>query len=399
MGVSEKIEQPTFDENGRGERDPYRCHARRVVIAGGGTGGHLFPGIAIADAFRKRCPGSRILFVSSGRPLEEAVLAKTGFEKALIAVEGIKGKTPSARLRSVIKLPFGLSAAILLLIRFKPHLVIGMGGYSAGPVVMGAWLLRIPRVIHEQNRMPGMTNRMLAAFADRIYVSFEDTRLKAPAEKIRFTGNPVRAQILSALRGAQTGKAPSSSPDRRFTVLIIGGSQGAHSLNMSVIEALAYFEEPERYRFIHQTGEKDFEPVKAAYLKKKMACRVAPFFEDMAGLYREADLVVCRAGATTVSEVCIAGCAVIFVPFPQAADNHQVYNAEGISSAGAAELILQKDLSGKHLKDRIAFYAAHPDRGDAKKKAIQRFGMPDAAERIAADLRQLMGFPDSAVAA
>ncbi len=392
MGASEKIGNPLPAERpNNGPQIAYPCRARRVIIAGGGTGGHLFPGIAIAEALQKRCPQSRILFVSSGRPLEESVLSKTGFEKAVITVEGIKGKTLLAKLRSVVRLPFGFAAALRLLIRFKPHLVIGMGGYSAGPVVMGAWMLRIPRVLHEQNRLPGMTNRILARYVNRIYTSFEDTRLKALPGKMYFTGNPVRAQILSALQGEKTGESTMRLQNRKFTVLILGGSQGAHSLNMSVVDALEYFKKPETYRFVHQTGTGDVDIVREAYLRKGMECVVAPFFENMAGLYREADLVVCRAGATTVSEVSIAGCAVIFVPFPQATDNHQVHNALGLVSAGAAEMIRQKDLTGEHLKDRIEFYAGHPDQVEAKKKAIQSFGMPDAAARIADDLCRLMG--------
>ncbi len=365
--------------------------ALRIVIAGGGTGGHLFPGIAIAEAFMRRQPETRILFVSSGKKIEETVLAKTGFEKKLITIEGIKGKRFSTKMLSLMKLPRGLIESIGLLIGFKPDVVIGMGAYSAGPVVVSAWMLRVLRVIHEQNSIPGITNRLLADFANRIYVSFADTKIKARAEKIVFTGNPVRKEILDAIcRNRNTG-AKAQNNNLKFDVLILGGSQGAHSINMAVVDALKYLKAPVKYRFTHQTGEQDVDHVQKAYSASNIECVVAPFFEDMATRYQNADLVICRSGATTVAELTIAGSAVIFIPFPFATDNHQVVNTRALVENGAAEMILEEELSGLFLSDKIQYYAGHPDILEERKARMRQFGKPDAAERIVDDIYRIIG--------
>jgi UDP-N-acetylglucosamine--N-acetylmuramyl-(pentapeptide) pyrophosphoryl-undecaprenol N-acetylglucosamine transferase len=357
-----------------------------VVFAGGGTGGHLFPAIAIAEEFQDRNPESRILFISSGRPIEEKVLSKTGFEKLIIHVEGIKGKRMWVKLKSLIILPKGLFSAMGLLMRFKPDVVIGMGGYSAGPVILSAWMLRISRVICEQNKLSGVTNRLLSYFADRIYVSYEDTSLTSSAEKIRLTGNPVRKEIVKKLRPHEK----SLTGSQQFTVLVLGGSQGAHGLNRAVIDALQFLKNPGKYFFVHQSGALDEDMVKKAYRENNIAHMAAAFFDDMACLYRSADLVICRSGATTVAEVTIAGSAVIFVPFPHAADNHQVFNAKPLVDAGAAEMILEHQISPKSLSEKIEYYASHPEALAKMKDKIGRFGKPDAAQRIVEDIYQLL---------
>jgi UDP-N-acetylglucosamine--N-acetylmuramyl-(pentapeptide) pyrophosphoryl-undecaprenol N-acetylglucosamine transferase len=390
MGISEQMNSHRFHINdvrtGLDQKDPEKP-GLRIVFAGGGTGGHLFPGIAIAQEFETRRPGTRILFVSSGRPIEEKVLAKAGFETAVIRVEGIKGKGLWSKLKSTMILPKGIFGAICLLWRFKPDMVMGMGGYSAGPMILAAWMLRIPRAICEQNKLPGVTNKILSHFSDRIYVSYKDTNLNAPAEKIRVFGNPVRKEIVKKL---QDDAKDTQDKKQAFTVLILGGSQGAHGLNMAVVDALAHLGRPEKYRFIHQSGTADEPVVAKAYDEKKIAHTTAAFFYDMASLYREADLIICRSGATTIAEVTIAGCAVIFVPFPHAADNHQVFNAKPLVDEGAAEMILESNLSGKTLSERIEFYAGNPDACAKMKDKIRAFGNPDAAGYIVEDVSQLL---------
>lgn len=380
MSVSKKQHTPA-DENA----------ALRIVFAGGGTGGHLFPGIAIAEAFMHRQPETRILFVSSGKKIEETVLSKTAFEKKMITVEGIKGKRFSTKMVSLIKLPKGLIESLRLLIQFKPDVVIGMGAYSAGPVVVSAWLLRIPRVIHEQNSIPGITNRILADFANRIYVSFQDMEIKARAEKIYFTGNPVRKEILSAIQKSRNTGFKSKNNHPVFDVLVLGGSQGAHSINKSVVDALKYLKDPLKYRFSHQTGPQDVDIVRKAYSESKIEFVVEPFFEDMATRYQTADLVICRSGATTVAELTVAGRAVIFIPFPFATDNHQVVNARALVEDGAAEMIREENLSGKLLSEKIQHYAGHPDILEDRKTRMRQFGKPDAAERIVDDIYRIIG--------
>lgn len=364
--------------------------ALRIIIAGGGTGGHLFPGIAIAETFMHRQPKTRILFVSSGKKLEETVLAKTDFEKKKISIEGFKGKHLTAKLSSLVKLPKGLAESLRMLIAFKPDVVIGMGAYSAGPVVSSAWMLRIFCVIHEQNSIPGITNRLLANFANRIYVSFADTKIKARAEKIYFTGNPVRKEILDAICQNRNSGVKAKNNHPKFDVLILGGSQGAHSINMFVIDALKYLKEPVKYKFVHQTGSQDVDIVQKAYSESKIEFVVAPFFEDMAIRYQNADLVICRSGATTVAELTAAGSAVIFIPFPFATDNHQVVNARALVEDGAAEMILEEELSARLLSDKIQYYAGHPDILEKRKAKMRQFGKPDAAQRIVDDIYQIL---------
>jgi len=248
----------------------------RILIAGGGTGGHLFPGIAIAEVFMKRQPATRVMFVTSGKKIEETVLAKTPFEKKLISVQGIKGKGFMAKLASLCRLPQGMIDALRLLAGFKPHIVIGMGAYSAGPIIAGAWMLRIHRVIHEQNSIPGLTNRLLSGLVEKIYVSFPNTGFKQTvSHKMDFTGNPVRQEIIRSTRNEQ-----NVQPDEKdfFNVLVLGGSQGAHSINMAVLDSVMYLGNAAKFRFIHQTGTNDAEEVTRVYQQLKVEAVVAPFF-------------------------------------------------------------------------------------------------------------------------
>jgi UDP-N-acetylglucosamine--N-acetylmuramyl-(pentapeptide) pyrophosphoryl-undecaprenol N-acetylglucosamine transferase len=264
---------------------------------------------------------------------------------------------------------------------------VGLGSYSAGPVVVSAWLMRTKIVLHEQNILPGITNRILARFADRIYVSFDDTKKCFDPQKIRLTGNPVRKELLNHHEGNSNDVAADS---KSFCVLIIGGSQGAHRINMTVIEALGHLTQKERLYFIHQTGAADEQTVKAAYQHGGIAARVQGFFRHMAPLYKQADLIICRAGATTVAEVTAVGKAVIFIPFPYAADNHQALNADTLAREGAAEMILEKDLSARSLGQKIEYYASHPEALEAMATRAAQLGHPAAAKQIVDDCYQLI---------
>ena len=358
----------------------------RIVIAGGGTGGHLFPGIAIAQEFMERNPETQVLFVGTGKPFERSVLAERGFPHKRISSEGIKGRGRWQQGLAIFKIPKGMLESIRVLWRFKPDLVVGVGGYSAGPLAAAAWLLRMNIVLQEQNVMPGITNRMLAPLADRIYVSFQKTAEYFKKDKVRVTGNPIRREILQCAKSAgikETGQKP-------FTVLIVGGSQGAHSINLAVMEALERLKEKDRFYFVHPTGEKDEAAVRAGYRRNGIACMVKTFFHDMATQFQKADLIICRAGATTVAEITAMGRAAIFIPFPFAADNHQVLNAQDIETAGAAEMILEKDLTGSHLAERIEYYATHRENLVQMAAAAKAYGRPDAAKHIVDDCYRLM---------
>lgn len=353
----------------------------RIVIAGGGTGGHLFPGIAIAEAFKRRSASNRVLFITTGRPIESRVLSQTDFETVQIAAAGIKGMGLAGKLKALIKVPVGILGSLALFLRFRPHVVIGLGGYSAAPVIIAAWMTGIFRVIHEQNRIPGMTNRFLARYAHRIYVSFSDTDMGGYTEKIRAAGNPIRLEIVE-----QMADKPKAAPPEAFTVLILGGSQGAHSINTAVIEALPYLAASRMYRFIHQTGTTDVEMVRQGYEKAGTESRVDAFFDDMAACYADADLIVCRAGATSVAEVAAAGLPAIFIPYPHAADNHQYFNAKSLVDAGAGEMIDQAALDGRLLAERIDYYASNDPVRQEMQAKIFAFSRPHAADEVAEDI-------------
>ncbi len=365
-------------------------HELRIVIAGGGTGGHLFPGIAVAEEFQIRYSKNSILFVGTGRPFEVSVLSETGFAHRRITAEGFKGRGIWNQLVAILKIPIGVVESVLILKSFKPHLVIGVGGYSAGPLVIGAWLLKIKIVLHEQNILPGITNRMLSRFADRIYVSFPETKFDAAIEKMRFTGNPVRKEIVQCARQQKSNDVAASKKEKRFSILILGGSQGAHRINMAVLEALEHIEKKEKMFFAHQTGAQDEVQVQQKYDEHGMASDARAFFKDMDQQYQNADLVICRAGATTVAEIAALGRGVIFIPFPFAADNHQVLNAQSLVRAGAAEMVEEKDLSGKSLAQRINHYARHPEALKRMGARCRALGRLDAAVTIVDDCYELI---------
>lgn len=361
--------------------------ALRIVIAGGGTGGHLFPGLAIAQEFMAQNAKNNVVFVSTGNPLEQSVLKETDFELEIISAEGIKGRGLWNQVKSVLKIPKGIVESVMILKAYKPDLTVGLGSYSAGPVVTGAWLLGTRIVLHEQNILPGITNRILARFADRIYVSFDDTKTHFDPQKVRLTGNPVRQELLEDSHG---NSSDATRDSKSFCVLIIGGSQGAHSINMTVIEALDHLSRKEAMYFIHQTGEADEHRVKAGYQRLGIAANVQSFFRQMAPLYKQADLIICRAGATTIAEVTAMGKAVIFIPFPFAADDHQALNADTLARHGAAEKILEKDLNARELGQKIEYYAAHPEVLEAMAAKAARLGHPNAAKTIVDDCYQLI---------
>jgi UDP-N-acetylglucosamine--N-acetylmuramyl-(pentapeptide) pyrophosphoryl-undecaprenol N-acetylglucosamine transferase len=366
-------------------------HELRVVIAGGGTGGHLFPGIAVAEEFQVRNPRNSVLFVGTGRPFEVSILSENGFAHRRITAEGFKGRGIGNQLVAVLKIPIGVLESVLILRSFKPHLVIGVGGYSAGPLVIGAWILRIKIVLHEQNILPGITNRMLSRFADRIYVSFPETKFDAPIDKMRFTGNPVRKEIAQCAKGEKNAAVAASKKEKEFSILILGGSQGAHRINMAILEALEHLENKEKMFFAHQTGVQDEAQVKQRYDVCGMASDVSAFFKDMVKQYQNADLIICRSGATTVAEIEALGKGVIFIPFPFAADNHQVLNAQSLVKAGAAEMIEEKDLSGKIIARRINHYARQPEALKQMGVRCRKFGRIDAAAAIVDDCYKLVG--------
>ncbi len=359
--------------------------AKRLLIAGGGTGGHLFPGIAIAREFMARNAQNAVLFVSTGNPFERKTLLRAGFPLERVSVAGIKGRGIGQKLKSLALIPLGIVQSGWIIKNFRPDLVLGVGSYAAGPVVLTAWMAGIPVVLHEQNILPGITNRALARFARRIYVSFENTAGRFDTTKVRLTGNPVRREILSP--AAAEDREDDRRPDRApvLNILIAGGSQGAHAINMAVVAALPLVQQKERLRIVHQTGAADEDHVRAAYAAQGVNAVVGAFFEDMDRRYRQADLIICRAGATTVAEITAVGKAAIFIPFPFAADDHQKLNAEALAAQGAAEMIEEKHLAPADLAERIDRFANDRLALDRMADQARKLGRPEAARLIVDD--------------
>jgi UDP-N-acetylglucosamine--N-acetylmuramyl-(pentapeptide) pyrophosphoryl-undecaprenol N-acetylglucosamine transferase len=363
-----------------------KTHAEKpplnAVIAGGGTGGHLFPGIAIAQAIQSRNTLSRIRFIGSGRPLEKRVLSEAGFPLSVIPVEGIKGRGIQRQAKVMFQLPFALIKSLFILVKEWPRVVIGVGGYSAGPVVLAARLLGKKVVIHEQNRLPGVTTRLLSSLAHGVCISFEDTPLKAKGARLYLTGNPVRHTLLENTGTDPSATAfmkPSGAPNK--SVLVLGGSQGAHGINKAMISAAELLVQ-KGVHVIHQTGEADAAEVEAAYSRIGLFHMVRPFFNDMGPIYRWADLIVCRAGATTVAEITAIGKPALFIPFPAAADDHQRLNAEALVIGGAAEMMLEKDLDGALLANRITALLSNDGRLAEMARKAALYGHPNAADAV-----------------
>jgi UDP-N-acetylglucosamine--N-acetylmuramyl-(pentapeptide) pyrophosphoryl-undecaprenol N-acetylglucosamine transferase len=350
---------------------------KRVVIAGGGTGGHLYPGIALARALMRRDMDIEISFVGTQKGIEAKVLPREGFALKTILSAGLLGKKKIARWVSLFKLPIGTAQSICFLIRKRPGLVVGVGGFASGPLVLSAWILRIPILIHEQNSIPGMTNKWLGKIADKIAVSFKKSSEAFPKEKVEVTGNMIREEFF------QSKKDTPKKLEGPFHVLVLGGSQGAHSINMAMVEALESLSEKKGALYItHQTGEADYEIVNKKYKENKFLCDIRPFIDDMAHQYKKASLVICRAGATTLAEITACGKMSVLVPFPHATHNHQEKNARILEAANAGELVLDEDLSGPRIAESILQAMAEPERLEEMEENSYKLGNRDATEKV-----------------
>ena len=347
----------------------------RIIIAGGGTGGHLFPGISIAEAFKIREERNEILFVGSRRGIEEGLIPKMGYDLRTISVSGVRGKPLTRKLISLWTIPLGIAASLRINKEFRPDFVIGVGGYASGPVVLAAYLMGIKRAIQEQNAIPGSTNRLLGKLSDTIFISFEESKSYFPQGKTILTGNPVRRELLQGFENTRNGD--------EFNLLIFGGSQGAHRINEKMVEALDWLEGVrDTLRIIHQTGEDDLEFVSQNYQRRGFHASAKAFIEDMATCYRDAHLVICRSGATTVSELTACRRASILIPYPHAIHNHQTLNAKALIKAGAARMISNSDLTGKLLADTILHLYRHRDEISAMEKQAGNLAQPNAADLI-----------------
>ncbi len=323
-----------------------KAHNIRLIVTGGGTGGHLFPGISLAQAMLRAYPDAEVLFIGTERKVDKKALSDVGFETTTIKSQGIKGKKFYAILKALFQQPLALWEAAKIIRKFKPDLVFGVGGYVTGPVILAARLLGVTTCIHEQNSIPGLANKLLGYIVDKIFVSLPGSEKYFPTDKTILSGNPVRDNIVKASREAK----PKSS-QKPSTLLILGGSQGARRLNSLMLEAaencLSSLSPPPF--IIHQTGGHDEGHVRRKYIELGLNARVQAFYTDMAEIYPQADLIISRAGATTLAELTVFHKPVIIIPFPYAADNHQEINGRYLVEAGAGLMFRQTDLTGEKL--------------------------------------------------
>jgi UDP-N-acetylglucosamine--N-acetylmuramyl-(pentapeptide) pyrophosphoryl-undecaprenol N-acetylglucosamine transferase len=356
-----------------------------IVIAGGGTGGHLYPGIAVAREILRRRPEARVSFAGTSRGLEARIVPKEGFELDVIRSAGLKGKSMASRVRGVALVPVGLIDAWRIVSRRRPDVVMGVGGYSSGPVVLAAALRGVPTIVLEQNAVPGLTNRLLARWVRAAGVTYDETLTYFRGRGF-VAGNPVRAEFLAG------GDRPVDEGPRAPRVLILGGSQGAHAINVAMVAAAAELARRRpRVDVVHQTGEKDLAFVRAEYGRLDVPARAESFLDPVAREVIAADLVICRAGATTLAELAAAGRPAVLVPFPSATDDHQRRNARVLADAGAAVVVEERDLGGGTLAGVVTGLVGDPARLAAMSRAMRGFATPDAAARIADRVLALAG--------
>jgi UDP-N-acetylglucosamine--N-acetylmuramyl-(pentapeptide) pyrophosphoryl-undecaprenol N-acetylglucosamine transferase len=344
----------------------------RVILAGGGTGGHLFPGLAVARELRRRDSMTEILFVGTERGIEARVLPREGFRLETIPVKGLKGRGIRGLVDGIWGIPAGLLRSLRIIWKFRPDLVIGLGGYASGPLLLAAKFRRLRCAIMEQNLRPGFTNKFLARFVDRVFTSYRESGAYFSGGKVLETGNPVRWRKLPAVKRGE-----------KFVLLVFGGSAGAHHINLAVVDAMNRLTDlAGGLQVIHQTGQADFATVKAAYDSLPFEAEVLPFIEKMDEAYARADVVLCRAGATTVAELTAFGKAAILVPYPYAIYDHQRWNAQALQDQGAAEMILDQELNGDLLARRIQAFVSDRQRTERMAAAARAMGRPEAAARI-----------------
>ncbi len=363
----------------------------RILIAGGGTGGHLYPGIALARELRRRNPSAEVSFVGTAQGIEARVVPREGFELDLIRVAGLKGKGRAERLRGLLLLPTAAGDAWRVISRRRPDVVVGVGGFASGPVLALAAVRGYPTMLLEQNAVPGLTNRLLAHFVRAAAVNFADALPYFPRTGF-VAGNPVRPEFFPAQNEEANGDTARGGNLAQGRVLIFGGSQGAHAINLAMVEAASRLAATGlQLAITHQTGERDLDLVRSAYHRAGLAARVEAFIFEIDGEMKAADLVICRAGATTLAELAASGRPAILVPLPTATDDHQRKNAAVLGRAGAALVIEERDLSGSRLAETIAKLVADREKRQQMSVAARTLAWPDAAARIADRVEQLGG--------
>ena len=363
----------------------------RVVVAGGGTGGHLFPGMAVVEELRRRNPQVSVLFVGTERGIEARVLPERGEELALLPVRPLKGQGALRAMVNAVRLPASAFEAMSVLRRHRPQVVIGLGGYAAGPVLAAAATMRIPTALLEQNAHVGLTNRMLSHVVGRAYLTYEETAALFGDKRARVVGNPVRRDFVEAAHLANLD--PMGAEARAKQIFVLGGSQGARCLNELVPEALAQANIAKLgIRVLHQTGTAMLKQVATRYQELGIDAEVVSFIDDMARAYGSASLLIARAGATTLAELCAIGRPSLLIPFPYAAEDHQMKNAQALAAKGAAVVLAEQGLAAETLANQIGALMQDHERRREMASAARALGRPDAAAAIVDDLYEWLGF-------
>ncbi|MGI6485028.1 MAG: undecaprenyldiphospho-muramoylpentapeptide beta-N-acetylglucosaminyltransferase [Thermoanaerobacterales bacterium] len=367
---------------------------KKVILAGGGTGGHIYPAIAIATGLKEANSETKIIFVGTDRGLETELVPKAGYELKTIRVRGFKRELSLDTLLSVKDMILGAIDSIRLLKKEKPDLVIGTGGYVAGPVIFLAALFKIPTIIHEQNVKPGVTNKLLSNFVDKVLISFSQSMQYFPKYKTIITGNPVRKELSKGIKHVALAKFGLNP--RLPVVLCFGGSQGASRLNKAIIEIMDEIIKKRHFQLIHITGIKHYSEIKRKLENKGIDIArhghiiVEPYIYDMQDAYAAADLVIARAGAISISEICVCGKPAILVPLPTAANRHQDYNAMLLQRAGAGIIINDNELNGKILLETIKSIIFDENYLSKMGKSSKRLGNPDALDKIMLEIHKLL---------
>ena len=349
-----------------------------IIITGGGTGGHLFPGIAMAEAILENFPECTVVFIGTERQIDGRALQGRPFTSIPLKCRGLKGVGLFAKLTTLLKMPSSIFSAKGIIRRYRPDLVFGVGGYVTGPVILAARLLGIPCGIHEQNSVPGLANRLLGKIVNKIFISLPGSEIYFPAGKTILSGNPVRKELLAA------AAEPRAAGEGTTTLLVLGGSQGAHRVNMLVVEALAAQQSklPTGFRVLHQTGTADEEKMRNRYASLGIKAQVGAFFDNMAQLYQQADLVVSRAGATTLAELMIFHKPAILIPFPYAADNHQEKNGRYLVEHNGARMFIEAELTAQALSEEILSLINNTKQRQEMAANIGSLGHPNATRTI-----------------
>jgi UDP-N-acetylglucosamine--N-acetylmuramyl-(pentapeptide) pyrophosphoryl-undecaprenol N-acetylglucosamine transferase len=355
----------------------------RVIVAGGGTGGHVIPALAVAQELLSHYRAD-VLFVGTQRGIETRLVPAAGFELRLIEVGALKRVDFATRLKTLLDLPRAMIASAKLVREFRPDVMIGVGGYASGPAMLVAGMMSVPTIAFEPNVVPGVANRIVAPMVSAAAVHFEATCRYF--RNCHVTGVPVRKEFFHV---------PPRPKDARPTLLVFGGSQGAHAINQAMLEALPkLMEAVPDIHIMHQTGERDYHEAQALYLRTMVSAEISPFIDDMPAAFARADLLLCRSGASTVAEITAAGKPAIFIPLPTAADDHQTLNAATLAEANAARLLPQSELTAERLVTEIATLLHDGLLLATISEAARRFAHRDAAARIAALAARVAGIPE-----